>query len=261
MSMPHFTKTHHTTGYPAIDPTRPELSAAGKTVLVTGGGTGIGFFAAQAFAKAGAAELILVGRRADVLERAKAEISAAHPGTRVRTSVADIADARAVDALFADSTGIDVMVSCAADLGPLAPFARADFDAWWRGFEVNIRGPALLARGFLRVAKPGAALVNVSSAAVHFPYMPQMSCYQASKTGALKFFECLQAEHPEVQIVSLHPGVVNTDMSREMYASGINYGAMDDGAVWCGRCRMLNSSQQVSRPAPSCGLRARKPRS
>jgi len=39
---PSFTKTYHHEAYPAIDPARPDLSARGKTILITGGGKGIG---------------------------------------------------------------------------------------------------------------------------------------------------------------------------------------------------------------------------
>lgn len=243
MAFPHFTKTHHATAYPAIDPSRPELSAAGKTILITGGGAGIGLAAAQAFARAGAEELILVGRRADVLERAKADIGAAHPSTRVRTGVADISDAHAVDALFADGTGIDVLVSNAAVQTALEPFASTDFDSWWRGFEINVRGPALLVRGFLRVAKPGAVIVNVTTAGAHVPGMPRMSNYQATKAGALKFFEVLQAEHPELQIVNVHPGVIETDMSRQAYGAGFDFGKKDDGVWLCGCSRTDRRSE------------------
>jgi hypothetical protein len=49
-----FTKTFHKNPYDAIDPTQPSLSAAGKTILITAGHTGIGFAITQNFAIAGA---------------------------------------------------------------------------------------------------------------------------------------------------------------------------------------------------------------
>jgi hypothetical protein len=55
METPFPTKTSHKTAYPAISPTRPELTAKGKTIVITGGGTGIGAETALYFAKAGAA--------------------------------------------------------------------------------------------------------------------------------------------------------------------------------------------------------------
>ncbi|KAI1044134.1 hypothetical protein LB505_010555 [Fusarium chuoi] len=76
-----FTKTWHNKPYPSIDPTRPELSAAGKFVAITGGGTGIGRSIAIAFAQAGASTVAILGRRLDRLEIAAAEIAEASGAT------------------------------------------------------------------------------------------------------------------------------------------------------------------------------------
>ena len=65
-----FTKTYHNKPYDDISPTRPELSAAGKNVVVTGGGTGIGKAIATAFTQAGAKSVAILGRRLDKLEAA-----------------------------------------------------------------------------------------------------------------------------------------------------------------------------------------------
>lgn len=74
-----FTKTWHTGPYDFISPTRPELSAAGRNVIVTGGATGIGNAIAVAFAQAGAKSVAIVGRRLDALKSGAATISAALP--------------------------------------------------------------------------------------------------------------------------------------------------------------------------------------
>jgi hypothetical protein len=57
----------HNDIYPAIDPTRPELSAKGKSVVITGGGSGIGPQIARPFAIAGAKDIGIIGRRKNSL--------------------------------------------------------------------------------------------------------------------------------------------------------------------------------------------------
>ena len=69
-----FTNTWHNTGYEAISPFRPELSMKGKTVVVTGAGTGIGKAVARAFVQAGAASVAILGRREDRLKSAISDI-------------------------------------------------------------------------------------------------------------------------------------------------------------------------------------------
>ncbi|KAF5262082.1 hypothetical protein FOXYS1_7202, partial [Fusarium oxysporum] len=94
-----FTKTWHNKPYPSIDPTRPEFSAAGKFVAITGGGTGIGKSIAIAFAQAGASTIAILGRRLDRLETAAAEIAEASGGkTNVIFEAVDISQRSKLDA-------------------------------------------------------------------------------------------------------------------------------------------------------------------
>ncbi|WP_426956457.1 SDR family oxidoreductase [Muricoccus radiodurans] len=94
---------------------QPDL-LAGKRILVTGGGTGLGRSMAERFAALGAA-LVLAGRRAEVLSRTAAEITAA-TGARVDTHAVDVRDPAAVDAMmeaiFAEDGALDILVNNAA---------------------------------------------------------------------------------------------------------------------------------------------------
>lgn len=94
---------------------RPDL-LAGRTALVTGGGTGLGLAMARRFAGLGA-DLLLCGRRSAVLEEAAAAIRAETPGREVRTEICDIRDAGAVQGMMQaawDRGGIDILVNNAA---------------------------------------------------------------------------------------------------------------------------------------------------
>jgi FlaA1/EpsC-like NDP-sugar epimerase len=97
--MPAFLKQLHHHTYPAIDPTREELSAKGKFVVVTGGGGGIGPHIAEAFAKAGAANIALLGRTERSLLLAKQFLEDKYIA-KVFTYVADVGHEATVNEAF-----------------------------------------------------------------------------------------------------------------------------------------------------------------
>lgn len=114
MQLPSLTKTWHSQSYPAIDPSRPELSQKGKVVAITSAGGSIGTPIALALAKAGANKLAMLGRRQRPLDNTKAEVEAAVPGTIVHTVHCDVSDADSVRGAFGnikkDLGAIDVLV-------------------------------------------------------------------------------------------------------------------------------------------------------
>ncbi|WP_337188147.1 SDR family oxidoreductase [Phenylobacterium sp.] len=89
----------------------------GKRVLVTGGGTGLGRSMGARFAELGA-DLVICGRRADVLEEAAGQLRRLRPGgVDVETQVCDLRDPEAVDAMMAQTwrrRPLDVLVNNAA---------------------------------------------------------------------------------------------------------------------------------------------------
>ena len=72
------TTTFHSKTYPTLSPTRPELSAKGKNVIITGGGTGIGAETARYYAQAGASRIAILGRREQPLLETKDLIEREH---------------------------------------------------------------------------------------------------------------------------------------------------------------------------------------
>ncbi|KPM44136.1 hypothetical protein AK830_g2471 [Neonectria ditissima] len=72
---PVATSKIHRTVYPSISPSRPELSQAGRTVLVTEGSAGIGFAIAIAFGHAGADRVIIVGRDQSKLDESTKKLT------------------------------------------------------------------------------------------------------------------------------------------------------------------------------------------
>ncbi|KAL2672400.1 hypothetical protein Neosp_013109 [[Neocosmospora] mangrovei] len=94
------TSVIHHESYPSISPTRPELSQAGRTVLVAGGSTGIGFSIAESFGAAGVTRIILTGRRQSALDEALTKIKKAYPKVETLGLVSDFGDDADVEKLW-----------------------------------------------------------------------------------------------------------------------------------------------------------------
>jgi NAD(P)-dependent dehydrogenase (short-subunit alcohol dehydrogenase family) len=221
---PSVTSEWHNETYDAISPTLPALSCAGKTVLVTGGGRGIGARIAYAYAAAGAKIIAITGRTLETLEASKAAINKDFPNTTVIPLASDVSDAPAIDAAFkkvseASGSGISLLVHNAGVAPAAARIADISDEtarkAWWAGYEVNVLGTLVVLNAFARYrAKQGSKVLFIGTAAsAVFPStMLGASGYSMSKSAAAVLVQYFAAENPDIGVFSLHPGVVMTDM-------------------------------------------------
>src|ERR1700759_2667693 len=106
----------HNDTYEAINPKRPELSQAGKTIVITGAGQGIGREIVDAFAQAGASAVHILGRTKQTLEETKAIVGKSYPNVNIQVHVADIVDANAVGKAAKEIGSWDVIVANAGYL-------------------------------------------------------------------------------------------------------------------------------------------------
>ncbi|OBT95618.1 hypothetical protein VE01_05898 [Pseudogymnoascus verrucosus] len=231
MGFPPYTKTFHTSPYSGIDPSRPELSTAGKTIVVTGGGSGIGPRITQAFATSGATKIVILGRTVSSLEKTKKEVEAAHTNVTVYTSVADITDESAVSKAFEGiekALGkVDILVSNAGYLPDTKPIAECNVEEWFRGMTVNVKGNLILSKAFLKHAAENPIFVHVSTGGCHIPPMPANSAYAVSKMAAARMMEYLAFENPQIRVHIIHPGVIQTEMYKKSSEGGLDF-AFDD---------------------------------
>ncbi|KAI0141049.1 NAD(P)-binding protein [Hypoxylon sp. NC0597] len=210
----NYAKIQHTKPYKAISPSLPHLSAASKTVFIAGGSAGIGKATALAFLDAGCRRLVLTGRREAVLSFTAAELSTRYPGARVLIFVADVSSAEDMDASFATAkaefASIDVVVNSAAYQPSLKPLSSTDLGEWWRGFEVNVKGAAILAQCVAKYAAADAVVLHLGTKEAVFPALGgwPMSGYAASKLASIKVMEYLGAENPGLRVITIHPGIV-----------------------------------------------------
>lgn len=155
------------------DPTVPQGSGAagrrgqfaGKTVLVTGGGRGIGRAITWRFAEEGADVIINYVRN-----EAEAQVTAQgveQRGTRGQVVAADVGDPDAVRAMFkrfaAEGRTIDAIIHNAA-IGRFKPLLRVRPSQWDMSFRTNAQALLLLAReGLNSLVQPGGCIVALSS--------------------------------------------------------------------------------------------------
>ncbi|WP_055586893.1 SDR family NAD(P)-dependent oxidoreductase [Peterkaempfera griseoplana] len=182
---------------------------ADQTIVVTGGGTGIGRSAALAFAESGAAHVVVTGRRAERL----AEVAALHPAVvPVTADVATEAGADAVAAAVrAHGGSLDVLVHNAG-VFRFSPLEHLDAATVREVMDINLVGPVLLTGRLLPLLRNPGSIVLVSSRAGHNA-TPGGSVYAASKAGVHSLTRSWAAELAPrgVRVNAVAPGFVRTE--------------------------------------------------
>nr|AMD38955.1 reductase [Fusarium thapsinum] len=218
-----FTKSWHSEPYPFISPTRPELSAAGKNVVITGGGTGIGQATGIALAQAGAESIFIVGRRLEQLQISAKEIQAANSSTQVLFGTGDVTKFEFISTAMkkiVDKLGkIDIFIANAGMLPKPGPVYGYDEAQLRQGFEVNVIGVFNSLQAFLPLAAPDAKVIYVGSGICHWSLMaevPGVFSYAAAKAAALKMVDYFAFENPHIHVVSIQPGIIATGINPDL---------------------------------------------
>lgn len=215
-----FTNEYHHDVYPDIDPKRPELSAKGKVVVINGGTRGIGLAIAQAFARAGAKDVVITGRKQETLDAAKSQIEKLDGvQSRVHTFVEDVVDTKAVERTYTtvgEKLGpVDVAVSNAGVTNNIL-IKDLDPEEFWRVVSVNTKGPFNIIMAFMKVAAKNAVLISINSGIGHMlPIWGPWASYAASKAASARVHEFLQYENPELRVFNLQPGIIHTEMAKD----------------------------------------------
>jgi NAD(P)-dependent dehydrogenase (short-subunit alcohol dehydrogenase family) len=190
----------------------------GTVTVVTGASRGIGREIALTQAAAGA-KVGLLARDGDALAALADEIRA--KGGAAHAVAADLRDRPAVDdALSAVATTlgpIDTLISNAGAFAAIGPIWEVDPDAWWSDVEINLKSTFCCARAVLpaMIARRSGRIINLIGGGTSTP-LPFGSAYSISKTGILRFTECLAATLADTGVVclALDPGLVQTDLTR-----------------------------------------------
>ncbi|KAI8161649.1 putative transporter [Colletotrichum sp. SAR 10_70] len=229
-----YTPTTHSASYEAISATNPSISAAGKVVLITGAGSGIGNAASFSFATAGAKALVLLGRRVELLEQVAKSIHETGLDTGTACFAVDVCDEQVVKSTLSQIVSkyerIDIVIHAAGALPPLGPLATVPLDDLWRAFEVNIKGFLTLAQAMLAVTTSDQdrssqpVLIVLNTAGSIMSPLPGMGGYVASKMSSLKLAEYVASENKDkLRVISVHPGLIRTPMAEELEKTGLKF--------------------------------------
>ncbi len=198
---------------------------AGKTVLITGGSSGIGAATAHAFAAEGA-NVVICGRREALGKETEGAIRA--KGGKCTYIQADVREeeqvARLVDAAVAAHGQIDIAFNNAGIEGPFASFQEAPIDGtmgYHDTIRTNVDGVFYGIRHELRVMTPRNAGVIINTASIAGSNsLPGNPVYAASKHAVIGLTRSAAKAHGKdgIRVVSVSPGGVDTPLLRRAMA-------------------------------------------
>jgi NAD(P)-dependent dehydrogenase (short-subunit alcohol dehydrogenase family) len=202
------------------------LKFQNKVVLVTGSGTGIGQTVAKQFAENGAS-IIILGRRKEPLEDTKKILDEIINQAKSNAKVwlfpgVDVSDEAGVsqmyDTLQKDGISVDVVVNNAGVSGPVTCFANSPLDEFKSAVGIHLTGTFWTSVQALKVMKPGAKIVTISTFFTEEKSYEQRpyrfrSPYTAAQGAKNRLSEAMSWELVEKGIVSIatNPGPVHSD--------------------------------------------------
>src|SRR5580765_3095219 len=183
---------------------------AGRVVVVTGGGTGIGAAIAERFA-AEDAQVVVVGRRREPLD----EVAQRVGGTAMVADAADAESARgAVQATLAKFGRLDVLVNNAGGHG-FSPVTETDDDSWAASLRANLSTAFVMAREALpALIEANGQIVIISSLSGLFAG-PSVAGYTVGKHALIGLTRTLARDYGRhgVRVNAICPGWVRTPMA------------------------------------------------
>ena len=188
----------------------------GKTVIVTGSGSGIGAATARRFAREGAF-VVLNGRTREKLDRTAADLDP----QRTLVQPGDVSDQASAEALVAAALArfgrLDVLVNNAG-VAPTGPFLEASIEDWRKVMASDVDGVFFCTRAALpNLIDKRGSIVNVSSVS-GLGGDWNMSFYNAAKGAITNLTRSLALELGEkgVRVNAVNPSFTFTDLTQDM---------------------------------------------
>jgi NAD(P)-dependent dehydrogenase (short-subunit alcohol dehydrogenase family) len=194
----------------------PLLDLTGKTAVVIGGTSGIGFALARELAKAGA-DVVPTGRRAELARKAAAEVVTL--GRRSLALTCDVTDDASVEqflrSVCAEFGSVQILVNSAGRI-KRSPTLEVSDDEWNAILETNLNGTLRACRVFGRhmIERKYGRIINIGSLSC-FVGLYEVAAYSASKAAVAALTKTLAIEWATsgICVNALVPGVVRTDLN------------------------------------------------
>jgi NAD(P)-dependent dehydrogenase (short-subunit alcohol dehydrogenase family) len=185
-----------------------------KTIIVTGGGGGIGLATAQRFASEGA-NIVLADISADLLQRAENALKDA--GTKsIWTSTCDVSNEQQVEATVNGAIEhfgtLDVVVNNAG-LMIFKKIEEQTAQDWERILNVDLIGAFFFTKYAFLNMKTGSVIINISS--IHaIETTPMVACYAAAKAALLSLTRsaAIEGKAKGIRVNAILPGAIDTPM-------------------------------------------------
>ena len=187
------------------------MELKGKTALITGGATGIGFGVAQAFALRGA-KVVIAGHVPEQMEEGLARLQQEFPEADIRQFVCDVTQEEQVKALFEAVPDVDYTIANAGSGAP-GGILQLDAESWKFCCELNILGTALTIKyAGLAMKERGGSIITISSVAASRPGI-FMAPYSTSKAAVETLTKCAAVELGgfNIRVNCIAPGFIWTE--------------------------------------------------
>ena len=198
---------------------------AGRTALVSGGGSGLGKAIAAGLAAVGA-DVTIAARRQEILEEAATEIAAA-TGRSIGVDLVDIRNLETVEALADRHADVDILVNNA---GGQFPQKARDFSAngWRSVIDLNLNGTWNMTQAFGNKMLDGNGGTICQIIATVGRGIPGIAHSAAARAGVLELTKTLAYEWgPKVRLNCVAPGQFRTDAYDSTYEEGVGDGYVE----------------------------------
>jgi NAD(P)-dependent dehydrogenase (short-subunit alcohol dehydrogenase family) len=186
----------------------------GKTAVVTGGGSGIGFGAARRFIEEGAFVYVF-GRRQETLDDAVAQLGSS--ARAVQGSVTDLSDLdRLYETVKAERGGLDILLANAGT-GAFAPLGEITPEHYDQIFDLNVKGLVFTVQKALPLMASGASIILTGST-TGVMGTPAFSIYSATKAAVRNLARswALDLRGTGIRINVMSPGPITTELAQEV---------------------------------------------